>query len=92
MDSPFVREAGEREVEELTTGEVTRFCALVAPLVTAQRIAPTCCREMSAPAKGGMARVKRLARYLFELPRLVWNFGREMKDDGETLQAFAESE
>lgn len=50
------------------------------------------CRAMSAPTKSSMARVKRLARYVVEFPKLIWNFSRETKGDEDVLHIFADSD
>lgn len=49
------------------------------------------CLEMSAPARGSMARVKRLARYLVKLPSLIWDLSRETQGDEDVHHVFAVS-
>lgn len=48
------------------------------------------CRETSARTEASMARVKRLAKYLAEFARLVWDFSRDAKGDDGVLQVFAD--
>ena len=38
------------------------------------------CRDMSAPTASSWMKLKRLARYLLEFPRLVWDFSDRRTD------------
>lgn len=73
LDRPFAREVGEQDDGDISASETTSHAG-------GDREVPRVkdfCREVAAPTKSSMARVKRLARYLAEYPRLVCDFGRK---------------
>ena len=47
------------------------------------------CREMSAPTTRSLRRVKRLARFLKERPRLVWKY--PMQEEQEVMDVYADA-
>jgi hypothetical protein len=49
------------------------------------------CRDMSAPTMASWGKLKRLARYLLEFPRLVWDYGRCDADD-PAIRVFTDSD
>ena len=48
------------------------------------------CRGMSNPTRGDLKRLRRLARYLIRVPRIVWYF--KLQDNCQELQAFSDSD
>ena len=48
------------------------------------------CRGMAQPTKGHMKKLRRLARYLLEVPRVVWKF--KFQGECDQLQAFSDSD
>ena len=55
-----------------------------------QYAAKEVCRGMSAPNRGHLKSLRRLARYLIFAPRVVWKFGRQQSV--EELSAFSDSD
>ncbi len=49
------------------------------------------CRDMAAPTRASWQKMKRIARFLLEFPRLVWSFGGEPVEL-EILERFADSD
>ena len=49
------------------------------------------CREMAKPTERGMQKMKRLARYLLQLPRLVLEFNPSLEDDG-VIDVYSDSD
>jgi hypothetical protein len=56
-----------------------------------QFAAKEACRDMSAPKVASQAKLKRLARYLVEFPRLVWQFG-EWEVQPDNLVTYSDSD
>ena len=48
------------------------------------------CRGMSAPTKGNFKALRRLARYLIAVPRVVWDFAWQVRP--QSLYAFSDSD
>lgn len=99
LDRLLVREIGKRGEGEVSVGEATRSRAqvatanyLAADRPDIQLVVREICREMAAPMRSSMARVKRSARYLAEYPRLVWHYGREENDGEVAIHVFAGSD
>ena len=49
------------------------------------------CRDMSAPTTSSWMKLKRLAGYLLEFPRLVWDFS-DRRTDASAIRVFSDSD
>jgi hypothetical protein len=86
------------EGELLSPSEATRYRAtgaranfLAQDRPDVQFAAKEACRDMSAPKVTSQAKLKRLARYLVEFPRLVWEF-HEWQVQPENLITYSDSD
>ena len=52
--------------------------------------AKECCRGMAAPTRGHMRAIRRLARFLIAVPRVVWTFAPQARQ--KTLRFFSDSD
>ena len=52
--------------------------------------AKECCRGMALPTRGDLRRLRRLARYLLAVPRVVWKFGWQRVES--VVMAFSDSD
>jgi hypothetical protein len=50
------------------------------------------CRGMAAPTEMDKCKLKRLARYLVEYPKLVWTCGKASDEELETLHVYSDSD
>ena len=50
------------------------------------------CRDMSKPTGRSQKRLKRLARYLLDHPRLIWSYGPCDEEDSNVLRTFSDSD
>lgn len=50
------------------------------------------CRSMSKPTIGSWKRLKRLARYILEYPRLIWRCGEVGEDEVNVLRVYSDSD
>ena len=103
LHKPCVKETvGEVEDDEtnspLSPKEATEFRALAARAnylamdrPDVQFAVKEACRDMAAPTRASWQKVKRIARFLLEFPRLVWRFGGEPVEL-EILEVFADSD
>jgi len=106
LDRPSVKETIEEVMNEerecpLSPEETREFRALAARANYLAMDRPDIqfsvkevCRDMAAPSKGSWLKLKRVARYLLEFPRLEWRFGGEDEEnvDLETLHVFSDSD
>ena len=56
-----------------------------------QYAAKEACRQMAKPRQSGLARMKRIARYLRTYPKVVWYFGRG-GDVEDVIDVFSDSD
>ena len=97
VTTPGTDTAEEDESEDnLEAEETTWFRGLVARAnylgmdrPDIQYAVKEACREMSKPTTGSMRRMKRIARYLCENPRLVWHF--EFQAQPETVDIYTDA-
>jgi hypothetical protein len=103
LDGPIVRETLvdlETVSEELSKEEATEFRAVAATAnylaqdrVDIQYAAKEICRDMAVPTKRSWGKIKRLARYLLEHPRLVLKFSKKTREGHrEVLDVFGDSD
>ena len=90
-------EAAEREVE-LGPYVATEFRGLAARAnylsldrPDIQFATKEICREMAKPTERGMLKMKRLARYLLQFPRIVLRYKPNVEDDG-VIDAYSDSD
>lgn len=83
--------------EALPPAEATQYRALAARAnylaqdrADLQFAAKEICRGMSQPTKGHQKRLKRLARYLVQCPRVVWQFN--VQRNTEDIRAYSDSD
>jgi hypothetical protein len=104
LTTATVKETRE-EVEEwmaeelLGKSEATRFRGLAArsnylaqDRMDLQYAAKELCREMSGPKPSSWKKLKRLARYLLEYPRLVWIFGKGEDSEPNVIDVYSDSD
>ena len=80
--------------------ETTRFRALAATgnylaqdRLDQQYAAKEVCRDMASPKPRSWKKMKRMARYLLEFPRLIWEYGpAENDEDGDVLDVYGDSD
>lgn len=92
----LVRIVGKQDDSYISPGEATRFRAMAASYLAADRPdikvgVKHICREMATPTQSNVARVKRLRRHLAEHPRL-WDYGREEKAGEDAIYISADSD
>jgi hypothetical protein len=103
LDTPFVKvtlEDLEEESEALSKEESTEFRALAATAnylaqdrVDMQFAAKEICRDMASPTLKSWGKLKRLARYLVEHPRLVLKFSKKSRQGPrEVIDVFGDSD
>ena len=89
---PIVKETKEEVVEvevELGPHVATEFRGLAARQINlsldrpdSQFATTEICREMAKPTEKGMLKMKRLARYMLQLPRVILEYKPKVEDDG----------
>jgi hypothetical protein len=91
-------EQPEDEGDDMSKAEATEFRALAARAnflaldrLDIQFAVKELCRSMSSPKQGSWGSLKRLARYLLEKPRVVWNFGND-RGSSMTLEVYSDSD
>ena len=92
LEKPCVQEEAVEVVgkeEPLCRAEATSFRATAA--IDVQYAVKEICRDMAIPTASSWIRLKRLARYLLEFPRLVWNFS-DRRTDASVIRVFSDSD
>jgi hypothetical protein len=91
-------EQPEDEGEDMDKAEASEFRALAARAnflaldrLDIQFAVKELCRSMSAPKQGNWGSLKRLARYLLERPRVIWNFTND-QGSSMTLEVYSDSD
>ena len=103
MDGPIVKETVtelEEEAEPLGKEESTEFRAIAATAnylaqdrVDIQFAAKEICRDMAVPTTRSQGKLKRLARYLMEYPRLILKFLKKRKEERrDIVDVFGDSD
>ena len=101
LTGPIVKEEAkdDGDDEELSKKEATEFRAIAARAnylaqdrPDIQYTAKEICRDMSNTKVGSWKKLKRLARYLVEHPRLVWTFPDIEEDELKYIDAFTDSD
>ena len=88
----------EKDDEELEKQDGKRYRGLAArgnylslDRMDMQFAAKEACRQMAKPRQSGIARMKRIARYLRKYPRLVWSYGRG-RDIEDVIDVYSDSD
>jgi hypothetical protein len=103
LDGPIVKETLadlEEVAEELSGAEATEFRAIAATAnylaqdrVDIQFAAKEICRDMAKPTTRSWGKLKRLARYLLEYPRLVLTFSKKHREGPrEVVDVYGDSD
>jgi hypothetical protein len=101
LEKPCVREGTGEEAESavpLSPPEASRFRAMAARAnflsldrPDVQYAVKELCRDMAAPTATSWMKLKRLARYLLQYPRLVWDFS-DRRTDSSVIRVFTDSD
>ena len=103
LDGPIVKETMadlEEDPVELSGAEATEFRAVAATAnylaqdrMDIQFAAKEVCRDMAKPTTRSWSKLKRLARYLMEYPRLVLTFTKRRREEWrEVVDVFGDSD
>jgi hypothetical protein len=101
LEKPCIREGTGEEAENgtpLSPPEASRFRAMAARAnflsldrPDVQYAVKELCRDMAAPTATSWMKLKRLARYLLQYPRLVWDFS-DRRTDSSVIRVFTDSD
>jgi hypothetical protein len=101
LSMPIVKEDEPEDGcdDALESAASTKFRALAATAnflamdrADVQFAAKEICRDMSNPTGRSQKRLKRLARYLLDHPRLIWSYGPCDEEDSNVLRTFSDSD
>lgn len=100
LSCPYEKnEKGDEGDEDMSEADATEYRALAARAnflasdrLDIQFAVKELCRSMSAPKQGSWDAMKRLARYLLEKPRVIWQFGVDTKGDPEIIEVYSDSD
>ena len=94
-----IEDSVEDESELLTPVEAKKFRGLAAVVnymsldrMDTQFAAKEICRHMARPRTSSWLKLKRMARYLLQYPKLIWTFRGDVGDSAEIIKVFSDSD